>query len=54
MIWSEAAEQDRLVKSSGQSGTLSTDAIRRHSAMPSERMFSHVDARVSGFTFLLS
>jgi len=38
----------RLLSSSGQSGTLSTDANRRNIPMNIESTFSHVDARVRG------
>ncbi len=36
------------MKSSGQSGTLSSEATRRHNATATESNFSHVDARVRG------
>src|SRR4051794_36401545 len=47
-IWSEAEVQVRFVTSSGQSGTLSTEASRRQRATATEGSFSHMDARVSG------
>ena len=53
-ICNDAEEHERLVRSSGQSGTLSTEASSRHSPTTTESSFSHLDARVSGFTFLLS
>jgi hypothetical protein len=51
-IWSEADGLERLVSSSGQSGTLSTEATRTKSPITIETTFSHVDARVRGLTSL--
>ena len=47
-ICTEADEHDRFERSSGQSGTLSTEANNRHSPTRTESSFSHLDARVSG------
>jgi len=54
IICSEAEGAELLVTSSGQSGTLSTEASRRNSPITIETTFNHVDARVRAFTFLLS